>query len=264
MKTPGEFIPLLLDSKRFTTSTLTESHTLFLIRRPSSKLSVTTWFQDRIVHVVSLHVQSMLLTAYRQLGFLEQMELYRRLSGLDFARTLVGRFFGEYCHAKFQNDGICIKHVEMVRRKASRRSRHRYYSSHRRLEDEGLEDLRQAVPCHTLMVKPTSTRTYTENPNNRTKELTPGRYYFPSVDNQTTTDSFILIEDTLYVFQFAIEESVDIKSGIVPFLESTVASQWNNVVFIFIIPRDLAVLTCAYPDDAYLRELRFYSARVRV
>lgn len=256
LKVMSEFVPLLSDSGELSTST-NLSHKLCLIRRPT--ISVTTG--DHIVHVVSLYVQTLLLTAYRELEFRDQMRLYRSTSRLSFARTLVGRFFEEYCHANFGKDGIYLEYVEMVRRNAKKNTQCSpgYHSSHCKLSDNRLEELRQVAVCRSLTIKSVSIRTY--NDQKAKTKLKPGRYYIPAASNQVVMDSFILIDDTLYVFQFTIAKSHDVKAGIVPFLESM--SQFH-VVFIFVIPSDLLVLKCSYPNDAHLRKLTFHSARVRV
>lgn len=257
MEDKKDFVPLLSDSGKLSTSTKSLSHKLYLIRRPATAMVPGS----HVVQVVSRRVQTLLIAKYRDLGFRAQMRLYRKLAPLAFARTLVGRFFEEYCHSSFAQHGIHIEYLSMVRRREKRKgTRHpRYQSCHRPFADSKLENLRQSCQPIPLVLDSVTVRTYKEGKfKARPKQ---NRYYKPDASNQVAMDSFILVGNTLYVFQFTIAKIHDIKAGIASFIRSM--SQYE-IVFIFVIPDDLPLLKCPYSTDPDLRKLNFHSARVRI
>jgi hypothetical protein len=117
-------------------------------------------------------------------------------------------------------------------------------SSHHSIENqEDLEELREDAfnDVVALNVSPSRTCAY----YGEELDPEPGVYYEAKKIDQVAMDSFILYNDTLYIFLFTVSGEQGINHGLVEACAkfSIPGHKW---CFIFVIPDDVELLKCSY------------------
>jgi hypothetical protein len=215
------------------------SHKLCLVRR-RKKHDIKS-----VAHVLPItdHIRSELSLSLRNADILQLIQTYQKFFPITSARGMCGTVFENICHHYFK-ERILIQYTEMVRL-TGKNKRHWWNTSHTTFEDQGLEGLRKgafAKPT-TLDVCPLDKGVY--DGQGLTPE--PGIYYIPTKPNHVAFDSFILLNDTLYIFQFAVSDEYGINNRI--FEErAKLLTPKEDWVFIFVIPDKIKLLKCSWSN----------------
>jgi hypothetical protein len=87
--------------------------------------------------------------------------------------------------------------------------------------------------------------------------ITPNVIYVPELTNQVALDSFIVMKDILYIFQFTIGK----ENGLIDFVDKyPELPSMDNWRFVFIVPPKHE-LTCLQPQS---QKLQLYSAVINL
>ncbi|RDB20072.1 hypothetical protein Hypma_012849 [Hypsizygus marmoreus] len=154
-----------------------------------------------------------------------------------FARNeIAGCFFEAYCQQQFQ-DLVKMQLGRMVLVSPKSEEPNTAYSCHReRLNESDLETSWIAASNHAshLLVKPTKVQSYGDFGEGAVIE--PAVYYMPSFDNCLATDSFILHDDTLYIFQFRRRSNNGPSKRLCHILDHSRGIPHTNWRHVFVIP----------------------------
>jgi len=173
---------------------------------------------------------------------------------------MAGVFFEALAQTALQ-EGITLELVPMVKLDEARKGEPRWRSSHEFFTDSQLEERRLQAFTRRSNINIQLIRTE-EFPDNKSLTLVRDVMYVPEADNKVALDSFILLNDGLFIFQPTTAETHVIKQGLLDFFKKYVVPlpSWK---FLFIIePKQK--LICPQPRNATLHELKMYSAVVDV
>ena len=209
---------------------------------------------------ITPYIQSRLSNRFRNLERKELLRLYKTFAKVREGRKMAGVFFEALAQTALQ-EGITLELVPMVTLDEDRKGAPQWYSSHAFLTNPKLEGKRKVALTWQLKIKfkPIRTEEFAEN---KRLSLVPDVMYVPEADNKVALNSFIWLNEGVFIFQFTTAES-DIKRGLLDFFNEYVVpfpSSWN---FLFIIEPKQQLL-CLQPQTAPLRELGMYSAVVDV
>jgi hypothetical protein len=214
-----------------------------------------------IVAPITSFIQSKLANQLRVLEQAERIRLYKQFSKVPDSRAVAGIYF-EAAAQRCLQDGMTLKLVPMVRLSTSRRgTQPQWYSSHVRLDNKSLEASRSdALQAFLeINIKPSQTVAYSDNGSSH---ISSEILYIPELTNQVAFDSFILLDNILYIFQFTISAGHDIKPGLIDFLgQFSGLPSMENWRLVFIIPQNQTV-TCPQSRSVELRGLHPYSAEI--
>jgi len=124
-----------------------------------------------------------------------------------------------------------------------------------------------ANPPFPIQFKPTDTVEYNES---KLSGFQPGVFYVPMSSSQVAFDSFILVDQVLYIFQFSISALHENTEGITKFLsqptleEKLQGTEWR---FVFVIPPG-SMIVCSESNVAKLKgfgdRARLFTAEIDV
>jgi len=166
----------------------------------------------------------------------------------------------------FSKKKFSIEFYPMIRLsdKPSAKRRNQWHSVHTKLENPRLEAMRQGALSRgmPLRVTPDSAVIYNESAD--LLEIKPDIFYLPGNSNQVALDSFIIHSSHLYIFQFTVSSSHDIKTGLVDFLKKCKKlPSKDKWFFIFIVMDDVDTLKCPVPTGE-LQDVKLYSTVLKV
>jgi hypothetical protein len=181
-------------------------------------------------------MHSKLVCQIRTLERREQLRIYKRFAKTRDSRAVAGIAFEAAGQVMLQ-DGMDLELLPMVNLPWRRGdSLPQWYSSHILLRNEELERLRQNAfgRALTIQVRPSRIIEYADD---GPLSIESGVFYLPEITNRVAFDAFILLNGILYLFQFTIAESHDIKPGLKDFLTTCpnipAIENWRLV---FVIP----------------------------
>jgi len=218
-------------------------------------------YNQGMVIPITPYIQSRLSNWFRNLECKEHLRLYKAFAKVPEGRKMAGVFFKALAQTALQ-EGITLKLVPMVKLEEAWKGAPWWYSSYEFLTNSQLEEWHQEALTRqlTINIKPIRTE---EFPDNKCLSLARNVMYVPEVDNKVALDSFIWLNEGLFIFQFTIAETHDIKQDLLDFFKEYVVSSPSSWNFLFIIePKQK--LICLQPQNAALRELHMYSAIVDV
>ena len=231
------------------------SHKIALLNR---QLSDKVRSQGVVIPITP-YIQSRLSNRFRDLGRREHLRLYEAFANVPEGRRMAGVFFEALAQRALQV-GITLELVPMVKLDRAPRGLPQWHSSHEFLANLQLEQRRQdaLIGRFNIDIKPIRTEEFS---NKKPLSLARDVMYVPEAKNQEALDSFIWLDEGLFILQFTIAETHDIKQGLLDFFRKYVVSfpplsSWN---FLFIIEPN-QILKCPQPRDATLRSLAMYSA----
>jgi hypothetical protein len=235
-------------------------HKIYLIRRKGQ-------LPGRGVEVspISDYISSLLSIQVRDFDRGEQIRIYKIFSAIAGSRGMAGNLFEGFGQGVFQ-DGIHIDFFPMIRLSDARNAkrRHQWHSTHVKLRNADLEKARSEALMQKdhLSIKPSSIIIYKDD---KDLEISSDVFYMPGSTNQVALDSFIVHRGYLYMFQFTIGRKHPIKKGIIPFLEECrnppIKKNWK---FIFVIPDDAKTLKCPFSLFKGVKDLKLFSATLKV
>jgi len=223
------------------------SHKFALLSRESLH-AVSSKF---IISPLTDAIKSRLSLQFRHMTREEQIKYYVLLSGNSRSMTLAGTMF-ETMGQDIIQKGTTLDIIPMVKLDKPRK---RWHSSHQPLS-KSIEIYRQDALSHRFSKKIVPSRTE-EFYDNDELLIIDGVFYRPIKTNQKILDSFIMLGNELFVFQFTIAQTHDIKLGLIDFFKrcSSVPAL-ENWKFVFII--DKQTVKCPQPQE--LAGLDLYSA----
>ena len=208
-------------------------------------------------------IQSRLANRFRSLQRDEQLRLYQHFARVPESRVVAGIFFESMAQRDLQ-EGIVLSLFPMVKLdKAQTGAMPQWYSSHIPLGNPILEGYRQQALKNaiTVEIKPSQTE---EFPDGGPSSIDQTVFYVPEATNHETLDSFIWLDDTLYIFQFTVGGTYGIKPGLLRFFDQYLSlPRLSSWLFVFITEPN-RTLICPQPWRLNLRELSLRTAVVDV
>ena len=118
---------------------------------------------------------------------------------------MAGVFFEALAQTALQ-EGITLELVPMVKLDGDRKGAPQRRSSHEFLNNSQLEERRQQALTRgfNIDIKPIRTE---ELPDSKHMSLAPNVMYAPEADNKVALDSFIWLDEDLFIFQFTSAET---------------------------------------------------------
>ena len=218
------------------------SYKLCLIRRPNP----TDLAHSLEVEVlpVTPSIGSRIAFQLRNAERGEHIRLYKRLTSIPVAKKLSGNVFEAYCQQRFSK-GIFIEFVLMVHMpKKKLKKQPQWHTTNTKLSPPLLEKARKAAQKlkSSFDICPSSSSEFTSGDLVKKQlKIKPDIYYSPAAPNQEGFDPFIMLNDTLYLFQFTDAKMHDIKD-FVSFFDNCVGhpaqTHWR---FISVIPAQTRV-----------------------
>lgn len=113
--------------------------------------------------------------------------------------------------------------------------------------------------CRLKVLRSTSAQTISSN----IQSIEPNVFYVPKMTNQKAFDSFVLLDDFLYIFQITVGMWHDINHELIDVADKYSFPPRHQWRFVFIIPPNMT-LTVPQPQRLTLQGLFPYSAVVDV
>lgn len=232
------------------------SHKICLISRQDKE----DVYSRAVVSPITSYIKSRLANHFLTLKHREQIRLYKYFSKVPESRKVAGIFFEAAAQQCLQR-GVDLEFIPMVRPASSTSGKPRWHSSHVfSPNDAELEHSRQqALQNRQLLIIPEGLDTVEYAKNGPSSPIISNVIYVPESTNQVALDSFIIMNNLLYIFQFTIAEE-QIKTGLIKFVgrypELPSMDNWH---FIFILPPNHELL-CPRPWKLEMQALQPYSA----
>ena len=187
------------------------SHAIFMIRR----CEIDDLFETD-VEPISAYVEMLLMTAIDRLQRFDRIMLYHIFVDVNATRV-AGLLYKSLGHV-YLGEGITLTLKPMVQRKE--RTHFHWKSGEEQAEKTIVFPFKAAIMYE-----------------NRPASVQPNRLYIPRTSNQVAFDSFFQVGANIYIFQFTLSNSHDIKIGI----KESLSEQLNilpkgNWHFVFITP----------------------------
>ena len=231
------------------------SHKICLISRNNRD----NMFSLSVMSPITSSITTRLANHFRTLARQEQIRLYKHFSKDPELRGMAGIFFEAAAQRHIQ-DGVELELVPMDRLPSSRHGTDpQWYSSHVRLGSPTLEASRQGAlqPKQVLRIPQCLPVEY---PDDWPSSIEPDVIYVPELSNRVALDSFIVMNDHLYMLQFSIAANHGINPGLVDFIGKCPGlpsiDHWH---FIFIHPPNHTSV-CPQPRKLELQNSHPYSA----
>ncbi|EDR03255.1 uncharacterized protein LACBIDRAFT_307487 [Laccaria bicolor S238N-H82] len=202
---------------------------------------------------ITPYIQSRLSYQFRNLERKELLRLYKTFAKVREGRKMAGVFFEALAQRNLQ-EGITLEVVPMVKLDEARNGVPQWCSRHVSTINSKPEE--QRMVALNIDIDPIRTEEFAEN-----KRLSLARdvMYVPEADNKVALNSFIWLNEGLFIFQFTTAEA----HGLLDFFKEYVDPFPSSCKILFIVgPKQQ--LTCPQPRNATLRELDMYSAVVDV
>ena len=253
--TTSELQQLFQDSRSLTMSAV--SHKICLISRADRE----NVYSRVIVSPITSFIKTRLANRFRTLERGEQIRLYKYLSKVPASRATAGIFFEAAAQGCFQ-DGVTLEVLPMVRFPLNQRRKNNspWYSSHIFIHNPTLEAARQQVLQERQPLNIPQDLPIVEYTDDGPSSIIPNVIYVPGLANQVPLDSFIHINDLLYIFQFSIGGDHDIKPGLIDFIRKCPGPPLMDICrFVFIHPPN-HTLICPQPRNLEMQALHPCSA----
>ncbi|KIM80623.1 hypothetical protein PILCRDRAFT_822364 [Piloderma croceum F 1598] len=260
--TTGKLEELIKESTQFTLDAV--SHKICLISRHDPK----NMRSAPLVSPITDSIKSRLSNQLRNLQQAERIRLFKQMERVPGVRATAGIVYESQAQYLLQQ-GRRLDLIPMVKlengqkRKRSgtgkRAPRPQWHSSHAYIRNTSMEMSRQQAleQQFSVHIQPSKTLEYTDD---GLESPDPNVFYVPEKTNLSAFDSFILVDDILYIFQMTIKPIHDINRGLVDIDHFPPRDKWR---FVFIIPPN-SVLKVPQPWKRELRSLSPYSAVVPV
>ena len=187
-------------------------------------------FHRFTIEPITLSVKRLLKRQLLKVEMKERLHTYLQISKTHESRVVASLVFEALAQCQLQEE-VTLTLTPMVRVQSpgsEENAKWQYQSS----SPAGAAD-----PPFLIRFKPMDTAEYE---GSTLEEFQAGVFYVPTPLNQITFDSFILVDQILYIFQFTIAASYDIEQGImkffsqVPLRDKLQGAEWR---FVFVIPR---------------------------
>ena len=230
------------------------SHSILLIKRKN-----VDDLHEFTIEPMSLSVKRLLKKQLRRLVTVEKRErlqTYLRLAELYDLRILAAIVFESLAQLQLQEE-VTLNLVPMVKVSAPQSRGNAKWES----------QSRSPVDAFWILFKPTDTVKYEES---TLSGFQAGVFYVPMSSNESAFDSFILVDQVLYIFRFSIASLHEIDEGITKLLSRpTLKAKLEGVEwrFVFVIPSGSTII-CSESNFANLKEFwnsaRLFTAKIDV
>jgi hypothetical protein len=235
------------------------SHKLFLISRKQPEVMDS----KVIVAPMTEAIEKKLARRFQNLQQIEQLRLYKFFARTPDSRAVAGLFIESICQRRLQ-EGVTINIVPMVKldkdRKGGKLEKERvpqWHSSHVHVFDSILDASRQRALLQSRYIDINPSQSFEFQ--DALSSVSPRIFYVPVATNHEALDSFILLNEELFVFQFTVGTHHGIKPGLIKFLKRcSGVPTMDKWTFVFVIP-DNTILKCPQPWSLELRKLRLWS-----
>jgi len=204
---------------------------------------------------ISLSVRQLLKKELMKVEQKERLQAYRLTTRVKNSRFLAGLFFESLAQLQLQ-EMVSLNLVPMELR-ASERGNDKW-------ESQTIRSTSTANPSFRTEFQPTDTVGYDQS---ELSGLQADVFYVPISSHQVGFDSFVLVGQYLYLFQFSIATSYDIEEGTLTFLsqpalETLREAEWR---FVFVVPPGSGIV-CLQSNMAKLETFwnrtRFFMAEI--
>jgi hypothetical protein len=224
------------------------SHIIFLVKRAHIDVLFEAYIEP-----MSEYVESLLMGTIDRLEQFERIALYRTFTFLNMTRAIGGLLFESLGHLRL-TEGVTLTLKPMEGKK--KKTLFHWESHEANSMDLDDSDLTVYFPRSTSIPYP-----YESEP----KPVKRGRLYIPRTTNQVAFDSFIILSTTLYIFQFTVASSHEIKIGLKSLSRQPNIPAKENWIFIFVIPPGSQIDANATLEvKQFLEGVRVYSAHLDV
>ena len=241
---------LLKDGKDLSIDSV--SHKISLLSRESSD-DISS---DTTIAPITSIIQSRLAVQIRNMELAEQLRLYQYFSSVPAGRKIAGVFFEALAQKLFQIN-IDIELIPMVKLE---KPSSRWNSSHEHLS-KNLEPLRQNALSRRFHKSATPLETREYKDHNGLK-IEKDIFYIPAAANEEAFDSFIVLDNDLFIFQFTISHVHDIKPGFIEFFgkcKPESVPRKENWKLVFVIAPNMILKS---PNLKNLPDLKLFSTVV--
>ena len=210
-----------MDTKQF--------HSIVLLKRQNAESEAVDdlhLFQHFSIEPITISVKQLLMKQLLKVEMKEQLRSYLLISKTHESRVVAGLIFEALAQRQLQ-EGVVLSLMPMVRVPPPVGKRNATWEK---------QSGTAAGAAKSIWFKPLYTTKYT--PSTLEEEFQAGVLYIPTASIQVAFDSFILMEQILYIFQFTIAPSHDIKGGILDFFsQATLRDKLQDVEwrFVFVI-----------------------------
>ena len=192
---------------------------------------------EPITHAVEVALRNQLWQEEQ----IDQFRFYSFLtleSGKITMRPIAGLVFKWMGHSWLQK---CIKLdlFPLMERKSSESSRPQLRSTHGNTSK---------TPEFSIDIQPTRMIAY---PGSSLGTIEPGAYYILESESQVAFDSFIVVDDTLYIFRFSVASDHPINAEILSFLPQISLLSKLEWRYVFVVP-PRSETSCHQPQDNHV------------
>jgi len=223
------------------------SHSIILVQRKD-----TNDLRAHTVEFISLPVKRLLKKQLMAVEQKERLRTYLLCAGAQDLRIVTSIVFESLVQLQLQEE-ITLTLVPMVNVPTPQMGNAKW-------ESQPSSRVDAAYPPFRIQFKPTNVVEYD---GSKLSGLQAGVFYVPTSSNESAFDSFILVDQVLYIFQFSIAASHEIKEGIAKLLsQPTLEAKLQGVEwrFVFVIPSG-STIVCPESNGA---ELKRFWARARL
>jgi hypothetical protein len=232
------------------------SHAIFLIRREDTPACHVEYLQRYTIEPITDVTSQTFVHLLKRAEQEQRLDLYQTFSQVSHTRRLAGLTYEMIGHSRFEESEVNLSLIPMAledKRKTKKKN------------DAWLSQ----IPSHeldgtiVLNFAPQSAAMYKWPAPDA---VTPVTYYMPKSTNQVAFDSFVVVDQVVYMFQFTIATKHEIKPGIADFLSHLrLRTTIEDLRFVFVIPPGHKV-ECPQASDEKLEQfwntVKMYSAVV--
>ncbi len=227
------------------------SHHIFLLERMTEdmiqemnlKLDDIRKYTYGSIRPISRAVVEKLQNLFAMLSLTEHQMWYERFVNIPMGRISAGFLYESFVHKTFEEEiKLDLFPMKDQRVLVSGRQKLQWKSTH---EDPS----KQSSPIHTT---PTNTIAYQES----ITTIEPEVYYILRARNQVGFNSFVMTNNTLYIFQASIASCRRINPGFLSFFSKVSEGSLPRDMpwkFVFVIPT-LVQISCPQPTDSGLMD----------
>jgi hypothetical protein len=233
-------------------NTMDISHTIFLIRRIELPPQHLQYLQQYTVEPITHRTSHTLSRLFMEAKQEQRIDLYQTFTQVPNTRILAGFAYEMIGHHRFQSK-VEFSLTPMAKELPTQKKKNVVWLS---------QFPRELVGTIAFNFTPQTFMTYKwPGP----KVVKPFIYYIPESSNQVAFDSFVLVDQVLYMFQFTIASTHPIKAGIMGFLShlrETLKMTREELRFVFVIPPGNNVGCTQTSDDllkGFWNSVKLYS-----
>jgi hypothetical protein len=222
------------------------SHTIFIVRLCEIDDLTTDYLEP-----ISANFKMQLMATINKLQQIEQIEHFHTFASLNSTKAVAGLVYESLGQTRLQ-EGITLSLKPAIKKKERK-------LVHWKSQGE--------VPASNSVLESVSFPPNIGIVYEELRSVEPNRLHVPKARNQVALDSFFILGEVMYIFQFTVENSHDIEKGLEEPLSKLVnilppKTKWR---FVFITPPGCEVDVKATPEvEKFLEGMTLYSAHLEI